>query len=88
MLPRDKEILTKFAESIRVRFKDARIWAYGSRVRETQLSDSDLDVCVVLDRFSDRIDSMIMEIAWQIGFENDILISTVVFSARSSRMDL
>ena len=36
-----------------------------------------LDVCVVLD---DESDSVIMEIAWRIGFENDVIISTVTYS--------
>ena len=42
--------------------------------------ESDLDVCVVLDKLDDESDSVIMETAWQVGFDNGVIISTVTYS--------
>ena len=80
MNKKDHEIFSLFASSIRERFPDARIWAFGSRVNGRSTEKSDLDVCVVVDTLNDTIDQSVMEIAWQIGFDHDLLISTVTYS--------
>ena len=77
---KDEKISSKFAAEVRKKFPAAKIWAYGSRVRGDAAVESDLDVCVVVDKLDDESDSAIMQIAWQIGFENDIMISTVTSS--------
>jgi len=77
---RDNEILDKFASLVRKRFSDARIWAFGSRTRGVATEESDLDICVVVDRLDDSVDRAIMDIAWQVGFEHDVIISTVTYS--------
>ena len=76
----DKKIFNQFASMVRSKFPDARIWAFGSRTRGDATVESDMDVCVVVDKLDDESDSVIMEIAWQIGFENDVVISTVTYS--------
>lgn len=53
---------------------------YGSRARGNATEESDLDVCVVVRNLDDAIARAIMEIAWQIGFKNDLVISTVTYS--------
>ena len=77
---RDEKIFSQFAAEVRKKFPAAKIWAYGSRVRGDATVESDLDVCVVVDKLDDASDSAIMQIAWQIGFENDVIISTVTYS--------
>ena len=76
----DLKILNNFAQHIRQQFPEAAIWAYGSRVKDTAFSDSDLDICIVVDKLNEDIDGKIIDIAWEIGFDNDILISTVTYS--------
>jgi predicted nucleotidyltransferase len=76
----DERILTQFAAAVRSRFPEARIWAFGSRVRGDFTEESDLDVCVVLRALDEAIDETIMGIAWEIGFEHDVVISTVTYS--------
>lgn len=75
----DYIVLQQFAVTVRSQFPDARIWAYGSRVQGTASAESDLDVCVVLNELDESRDKIIMDIAWQIGFDNDLLISTVTY---------
>ena len=77
---KDKRVFSIFASLVRQRFPDARIWAFGSRTRGDAGEESDLDVCVVVGRLDEAIDQTIMDIAWEVGFENDIIISTVVYS--------
>jgi len=48
--------------------------------RAMLLNFPDLDVCVVVEKFDESIDKIIMNIAWETGFEYDIVISTVTFS--------
>lgn len=77
---RDKEVFALLSTRVRQRFPGARIWAYGSRVKGHATEESDLDVCVVVDILDDAVDQAIMNIAWEIGFENDVVISTVTYS--------
>jgi len=81
---KDKKIFRHFSTRIRERFPHARIWAYGSRVNGYATDESDLDVCVVVDTLDDAIDQAIMKIAWEIGFENDVVISTVTYSKQET----
>jgi len=37
-------------------------------------------VCVVLNRLDETVDHTVMDIAWEVGFEQDLLISTVTYS--------
>jgi len=77
---KDSKILGQFATLDRKRFSHARVWASGSRTTGESTASSDLDACVVLDRLDDEIDRAVMDIAWQVGFENDVVISTVTYS--------
>ena len=70
----------EFAGRVRLRFPDARVWAFGSRARGDAARESDLDVCVVVDRLDEQRDREIIGIAWEVGFAHDVVISTLTFS--------
>ncbi len=78
--PNDLKALEQFASRIRLVFSESRIWAFGSRARGEGTWESDLDVCVVLNQMGSDIRARISAIAWEVGFEHDVFISTVVFS--------
>jgi len=78
---RDRQILDEFAIRVRTLYPSARIWAFGSRTRGQAQPDSDLDVCVVLERMDPEIRSTISDIAWEVGFDQDLVICTICFSA-------
>lgn len=80
MTQHDRGILAEFAQRVRSRFPEARVWAFGSRARGDAAPDSDLDVCVVVDRLDEAGDKDIMAAAWEVGFPHDIVISTLTFS--------
>jgi predicted nucleotidyltransferase len=80
MTDRDNQVLREFTQRLRLHFPDALVWAFGSRTRGNAAPDSDLDVCVVLDQLNEQRDREISGIAWEVGFDHDVLISTVTFS--------
>ncbi len=82
---RDRDILKQFAFAVREEFPEAEIWAFGSRVNGNASEDSDMDVCVVVENYNESADKKIMKIAWGIGFDNDVLISTVTYSKNDFR---
>lgn len=74
----DRRIPDLFSSRLREQFPNARIWAFGSRARGNTNWDADFDLCIVLDEFSEDADRWIRNVAWEIGFENDRVISTIV----------
>ena len=77
----DRKILNEFSARIRRHFTGARIWAFGSRARGIATWESDFDICIVLDRVDKAADRQIRDIAWEVGFENERVITTIVLDS-------
>jgi uncharacterized protein len=75
---RQMQILKQLAKKIRSRFPEARILAFGSYARGTATEESDLDICVVLESVNPEDRLIISDMAWEVGFDHDILVSTIV----------
>jgi len=80
MTEQDRRILGEFSTRVCERFPDARIWAFGSRARGGAEWDSDFDICIVLNHVDQKVDRWIRDVAWEIGFENDRVITTVIIN--------
>jgi predicted nucleotidyltransferase len=80
MSDRDRHIFEIFAARVRQQFPDARIWAFGSRARGDATWESDLDVCIVVDELTYEDRQTLSTIAWEVGFEHELLITTVCFT--------
>ncbi len=74
----DKKTLDELSRRVRERFPEARLWAFGSRAQGNASWDSDFDTCIVLKRVDGEVLRWIRSIAWEIGFENERVITTVV----------
>ena len=78
MSKKDRKILNQFSTRVHERFSDARVWAFGSRARGDATWDSDFDVFVVLSEVDQKAERWIRDIAWEVGFENERVITTVL----------
>jgi predicted nucleotidyltransferase len=78
MSKEDRKILKEFAGCVQERFSDARVWAFGSRARGKATWESDFDTFIVLSEVDPKIDRWIRDIAWEVGFKNDRVITTVL----------
>ncbi len=74
----DKRLAREFARRVRAFFPDAAIWVFGSRARGDATPESDLDCLIVLNDPTPEAYSTIREIAWELGFENGVVITTVI----------
>jgi predicted nucleotidyltransferase len=76
---KDRAILNDFTTRVRERFSDAKVWAFGSRARGEATWESDFDLLIVLSDVDQKTDRWIRDIAWEVGFKNDRVITTVLF---------
>ncbi len=74
----DKELAQQFASRVRDRFHDAAVWVFGSRSRGDATPESDLDCLVVINNPDPEARRTIREIAWEVGFEKGVVITTIV----------
>ncbi len=78
MNEKDKGLAQAFAHRVRELFPDATVWVFGSRARGDAVPESDLDCLIVLGQPTRQADIAIRDIAWEIGFEEGIIITTVI----------
>jgi predicted nucleotidyltransferase len=50
---------------------------YGSYARREATQESDVDILVILPQLDPKVDALLGEIAWQIGFEAGLVMSVV-----------
>ena len=74
----DRRIVCEFQRRLADTVPVLDLRVFGSRVRGDAEPDSDLDVFVVLETCTPELRRRISEIAWEVGFEMDCVISTVV----------
>lgn len=80
MQEKDRELLGLFSERVKKRIKGAKIWGFGSRARGEANLTSDFDILVVLPEMNSTEKKFISDIAWEISYENEILLAPIVYS--------
>lgn len=56
------------------------IIVFGSRARGDQDEYSDLDISIIVPSLNTELKERIYEIVWQVGFDNYMVISPIVFT--------
>ena len=80
MTKRDTEIAKELKERLSkaVDLVDFRV--FGSRARGDQDEYSDLDVFIEVEYSDKELEERIYDITWEVGFENSLYISPLVFT--------
>lgn len=81
MSTHDRAILNTFSERVKGIYPGAQVRAFGSRARGDATWESDYDVLVLLPKVDEIAESAIRDIAWEIGFTNDRVITTIIMGS-------
>ena len=74
----DRQIIHEFQRRLTDVVPVLNLRVFGSRVRGNAVPDSDLDVFIEVEACTPKLRRRISEVAWEVGFEMDRIISTVV----------
>jgi len=74
----------KVAKDLKERLSDVTsfvdIIVFGSRARGDQDEYSDLDISIIVPSLNTELKERIYEIVWQVGFDNYLVISPILFT--------
>ena len=78
--PQDSFIVNMLKQRIEHITPVERMIVFGSRARGDAVAESDLDVFIELPELNPSLHRQIIEIAWEIGFDHDLVISVFLTS--------
>ncbi len=80
MNTRDRKIALELKKRLlrSVPLLDLRV--FGSRARGDSDEYSDMDVFILVERIDKDLEQRIREIVWEVGFENFLVISALIFT--------
>ena len=74
----DRQTALEFKRRVAALVAILQCCVFGSRARGDATDGSDLDVFLVVDHIDTDLREKISEVAWEVGFENDVVLSTFV----------
>jgi len=81
MALRDRQTALEFKRRVAALVSILQFSVFGSRARGNATEGSDLDVFLAVDHIDVELREKISELAWEVGFENDVVVSTFVVTA-------
>jgi uncharacterized protein len=79
----DLKIVRQFRQRLLDVTPIQRLVVYGSRARGDAEPESDLDLFIELPEVTLELRARIYDLAWEVGFENGVVISTFITSYQS-----
>src|SRR3989304_821505 len=79
---KDRAICHEFRERLSEHVKVIECRLFGSRARGDADEDSDFDIFVEVEDNDESTERIISDVAWEVGFEHGVVITTVVYSRK------
>ncbi|MDI6735161.1 MAG: nucleotidyltransferase domain-containing protein [bacterium] len=75
-------IAREIADRLKVSMPNFKMRLYGSYARGEATEDSDIDIYIEVPQryFSQKLKQIVSDIAWEIGFMNNKIIQTILYS--------
>ena len=78
MLEVDRQVSLAFYQRLQKVVAVLEMKVFGSRARGDATFESDLDVFIKVDTIDRSVRKKIIDVAWEVGFEYDCVISTFI----------
>jgi len=79
MKEQDLNIIKKLSQRLKRSLNIIEVILFGSRARGTNETDSDFDVCIIVEDLNTTIRDLIFTIAWEISLEEGVVITPLIF---------
>ncbi|MDR4496841.1 MAG: nucleotidyltransferase domain-containing protein [Candidatus Scalindua sp.] len=77
---RDLNIVEKFRALVSQKIKVHELRIFGSRARGDAVTESDLDVLIVVNHLDHSLERYISDCAWEAGFPEDVVVMPIAIS--------
>jgi uncharacterized protein len=75
-----RKIAGSFKRLLDERVGESEVIVFGSQARGKAKPDSDLDICVIVEKKNKAVRNRILDCAWEVGFKYGLVIAPIIYS--------